>query len=124
MRRLFPIILLMVAGPASLARANFTVSPSQVNFGRVAVGQMAVPQSVFVSSQKNEETRLTVSNWSCTQDFQIWPAGCYSPMPPYGNCIFQVRYRPLRAGFHSCVVQVRDQYGLTSSVMLAGTGEE
>lgn len=104
------------------ARADFRLSPPQVDFGWVDIEQpVGRYQSVWVQNLGDEPLQLSYSDTGCFLDYNLNYYSCTS-VGPRASCWFNVEFRPRTEGFKSCSVYVRDNTGHTDYLRLTGMG--
>lgn len=96
--------------------ANISVNPSAVMFGSVKIGTSGF-RMVSVINNSSEAVNVQVSV-GCPMGINV-NSGCYM-LNPYGSCTINISYRPMRPGYDSCNINVRDSKGSLSFVQISG----
>lgn len=118
MKWIFTILLLTSLN----AHAQLSASPSFVDFGDVSIENgFGRRTSVSIYSNSNESNTVFVNN-SCFGAFYT-NNNCYTLMP-YGSCSIQIEYRPRRAGYDSCSININGNRGGYTSINVRGRGVE
>lgn len=99
------------------------VSPSYVNFGRVAINSYRPSQTLWVRNYGQEPTDVYIRESFCGFEFDI-NDNCYWTLEPGESCNITVYYRPYREGYDSCRLDVSDDNYSTEYVDIRGQAYE
>ena len=110
---------------ASVFEAQLALSPSELGFGAVPVGEAAPVEIVTVTNAGNAVTSLSLTDLETTGDFSIEGGDCAVTTTLSGgqSCTVEISFAPQTVGSLVGSLQVQSDKG-TDSVSLAGIGLE
>jgi hypothetical protein len=114
-------VALKGVGIAAQPTAPFSVSPTAVDFGMIAVGQSArATVTVKVATPSSSPFTMVLSG-AAVQDVTIDSNGCAASVPAGGTCTLSLKFAPTRASTINGALHVTD--GTYDAVVtLAGGG--
>lgn len=115
------IFILTILFTGMIAEAQLNASPGFVDFGDVAINRGWRQTTVWVRNYSNRPTSVHV-NSSCFGNFYS-TNNCFN-LPANGSCTVQVEFRPRRAGYDSCNINISGNPGGYTSVSVRGRGVE
>lgn len=104
---------------------SIVLSPTSLNFGTVAVGNLSSQQTVTISNVGPATVKFTGFALAGTAagDYQISANTCGATIGPGTNCSVGIRFRPTKTGKRNAKLNVKNNGGGSpSSVNLTGVG--
>jgi hypothetical protein len=115
-------VILKGLGIAAQPTAPFSVSPTAVDFGMIAVGQSAhATVTVTVATPSTRPFTMVLSG-AAVQDVAIESNGCAASVPAGGTCTLTLKFAPTRASTITGALHVTDGTYDTVATLAGGGG--